>query len=243
MKKNIIIVGTILIICGIVLQITFYSQFKSKEKKKNTNDMSINLVDKKEISFCNENKKECGMIDNEFAMIRVNSEIPEVRDFVKKINTDTKKYQNAVSKSNTKDASCSKIKDKYEHSISVITNYNLYQDAEIISLAVNRIKKNLCTEEINTLPYEILIYDKKLKKKIEQSEILKRENITDESVFRRVQQEVDNINSIEDDKISMNDIYIDGKIKYFFYYNNSGERTVAYQQKKNKFFIYNELII
>ena len=138
---------------------------------------------------------------------------------------------------------CIEASNRYKHQFYILTNYKLYQDDEIISIAVNRTKRNVCNSTYETLPYTIMIYDKKNKVELTQSDILYKAGYTEETVNQVILNYIENNNNSSDYKINIENVFVNGAATYNLYYNEQGQIILAFQIRNQQTFDYQEIVL
>lgn len=206
-----------------------------KEKSQNTN----NQVPK--IEMCRKNTP-CDIEAEKFPILSLKTSIKEAEEKIHQINQKTKECYEIVKSSTTNSSECTQVRNKYQHRIDIKTNYQLFQDDTVLSIAVTRTQKDLCTDIYETIPYDILIYDKEHKTVITQNEFIQKLGYTEEDIEQKILESLNNY-SKEEFQPSIDDILFDNKIKYNLFYNKKGECIVAYQIKSDQTFYYEEITL
>ncbi len=147
---------------------------------------------------------------------------------ISKINNDTEKYYEMVKKSDTKSDNCSKVKDMYNHSKRVVSNYTNYENSKYVSVSVKRIIYDLCEENLEAKQEETYIYDKNSKKIISQDEFKKKEKITDDEVYEAIKKTVKIIKDDVPEGIKLEEKYDD----LVLLYGTDGDIYVSFYVKE-----------
>lgn len=236
-------IGIILITGGIIIECFFPNLFKEEgESKEEKNSSGFSFVNTKKLGMC-QKQKGCELEDAEFSKLTLNTSIKEVSEKIKNINEETDKYYEIVKTSTTSLPECEPVKKEYQRQTYVLTNYQLYQDAHIISIAVNRTIRDLCTDTYKTEPYDILIYDKNIKTVLTESELLSKIGYTEETIQQEIMNSIQSINTMGDYTIAIEDVFVNGQPNYSLFYNEEGFLVLAYQVKKQETFDYEEITL
>ena len=246
MKKIIalaICIGVIMIATGALLEY-FYPNPKNNESKNSSKEKtnSFSLINTKKIEMCNR-KIECGLEKSEFSTLQLDTSFKEVREKVESINENTQNYYKTANTSTMNALECSLAKEEYQKRLYVLTNYQLYEDEWIISIAVNRTIKDLCTDTYQTIPYDVFVYDKKKELVLHPNDLLSNMGYTEDMVNEDIINSINNINATEDYIISIDDVFINGQPNYSVFYNEEGFLVLAYQIKNSETFDYQEVIL
>lgn len=238
MKKIIrgsIIVGIIMIVSGLIYG--YLNQSQSKEK---SSPQGFQLVNSKKVEMC---QGECELEDTEFATLKLDTSIKEVTEKIDEINSETKTYYEIANSAINSIPECAEASNRYKHQYYILTNYQLYQNDEIISIAVNRTKRNVCNSTYETLPYSIIVYDKENKIELTQQDILNKAGYTEETVNQLILNYIENNNNSSDYKINIENVFTDGLATYSLYYNEQGQIILAFQIRNEQTFNYQEIIL
>lgn len=219
-QKKYIIVGLLILLIMLIFALLF-SLHKDRE-----NDFFDYPDDSTKIIENCRSKDNCDTknIDSYYKLVLKKS-YDGLNEKVDKINADTDKYYKMVKESNTDSPNCSNVKDIYNHSKRVISNYTNYENKKYLSISVGRIIYDLCDNEEEVVQEDAYIYDKRAKRVLSQDEFRKKENITDEEIHDAIKREVKVIEMDFDKKIELknkdNDIVflynVDGSICISFY--------------------------
>lgn len=224
-SKNKIIIVTIsiiLIIIAIILVLVL-------NKKTSNNDFfDYSESDRKSIENC-KSEEDCDIwnIDN-YDKLVLNKNYDVLKEKIDKINNDTEKYYQMVKKSNTNSESCSKVKNMYNHSKRVVSNYTNYENKKYLSISVGRIIYDLCENTMEPLQEEVYIYDKKDKKILTQDEFKSKENISDKEIYNAIKKMVKMIKDDVPEGIKLQENYDDTILLY----GTEGNISVSFYVKE-----------
>lgn len=232
----VVILGIAMIGCGI-LTYNFSDLINEESKEK------ISLKEYKKVSMC-QNTEDCELADVEFKLIESNTKIKEVSDKIAEVNNKTKDdYEMVTSSITDKLEGCAQVKDIYKYSSYITTNYELYENNKVISIAVNKTTQNLCTNSEETTPYDIFIYDKKNKKELTQQDILKEIDYTEDMIKEVVAEVIQSKNDAGDNTITLENVFTENELVYNLFYSDDGNLTLAYQVRKPNTVSYEQIII
>ena len=234
--RGLLIVGIIMMVSGVIL---YHNASQPKPKTKQVTQ-GFQLVDSKKLEMC---QGECELEDTEFATLKLDTPIKEVSEKIDEINNETKTYYEIANSTINNIPECIEASNRYKHQFYILTNYKLYQDDEIISIAVNRTKRNVCNSTYETLPYTITIYDKKNKVELTQSDILYKAGYTEETVNQVILNYIENNNNSSDYKINIENVFVNGAATYNLYYNEQGQIILAFQIRNQQTFDYQEIVL
>ena len=236
MKKVALIILLLSVLMVTYGLIYIYQNKTSSNEKKVT--QGFQLIGTKTVKIC---QKKCELESMKFSELALDTSIPVILEKINQINSDTKNYYELATSDINKIEECSAVRDKYKHQFYILTNYQLYQNDEIISIAVNRTKRNVCNSTYETIPYSIIVYDKENKIELTQQDILNKAGYTEETVNQAIINYIENNNKFSDYKINLDDIFIDGKANYSLFYNENGEIVLAFQIRSINTFNYQEI--
>lgn len=214
----ILILAIILIICGgvrVFLGITsddamIYSQDITDKKYNN-------------VSMCY-TEENCDLDTMKFKLLRSNFQNKKVSSFIKKVNDDTKSYYQIVQSSLTNEnPSCLQFKDTYKYSAYIQNDYQIFSNDHFLSVAVNRELKDICTNESETLPYEVIVYDKDEKRVLSQDELLKVIGYSKANVMSIIR------DSVSDEMATGASSVEDLDYQYSVFFDNVGEVILAFR--------------
>ena len=232
------IIGMILIISGLAYKIT---ASPNKEEPKKT-ESPFSLENTRKIKICKKNGS-CNLTDQEFSTLKSKTPIKEVQEAIKEINNKTKEYYIMAKSTTTESTMCENVRKDYKYQKYILTNYQLFEDDEIISIAVYRSISDLCIDTYETIPYDIIIYDKKQNKTLTQEDVLNKVGYTSEMINERITTSITTNNSLNDYEIPLEDVFTNGQPTYSLFYNEDGNVVMAYQIKKSNTFDYEEVIL
>ena len=231
-----VIVGIIMIGSGLLI-------YNINPQKSATKKEGFVLKDYKKMTMCPISKG-CELEDAKFKTIEFDTTIEMVSNKIAQINKETKDYYEMASASTTDDSEvCAHRKDAYKYSSYITTDYQLYENDEIISIAVNRVIQNLCTNSQETTPYDIFIYDKKQKKELTQQELLDRLGYTDDMIKGVITDMIKSKNEIGDNFTTLENVFVGDQVTYSLFYNNKGNIMLAYQVRNQENFRYEQILM
>ena len=246
MRKKVWIIaciGLILIISGVIIECCFSKTSSLEKNSEKKLPSGFSLANIRKIEMC-KRKEECGLVDAEFSTLKLNTSVKEISEKIQNINKETEKYYEIANSSIENTSECEGAKKDYQHQFYILTNYQLYQNDEIISIAVNRTIRNLCLNTYETLPYDVLVYDKLAKKVLAVNEVLNSVGYTEEGIKEQIINSIQNTNLVDDTNITMEDVFVNnGEANYSLYYNEDGFLVLAYQVKNADTFDYKEVIL
>lgn len=165
--------------------------------------------------------------------ITIDLKIDEVQEKITEINNETKKYYEEVLNSNFETEECLEYKKIYKHSINYYTDYDLYNDKNYISIAIRRIKTNLCTKEITYLEPVVYLYDKTEHKFFNTEDIFHKKEITEEQVQKSIQKNIELNNKFSNTNFTIENTYQNGIQNLKVYYTSLGELYIYYLQNED----------
>lgn len=230
MKKKNLLLGILMItgVCSIGLGVILY-QASSFEKTENEKEQRYSFGETKESDLCI-SPDNCPIIQNEYSTLDFKTDIKKVDDIVKKINKETEDYYQKSIKSDMSDPSCSSKKDIFKHSFSVHSDFYIFENDNFISIAVERILLNLCTDTSEQTQLETYFYDKKSKKILTQEEIKQKFDIYEERITTTIKNNIAKLNEDSDSKLSYEETYKDGKQDYILFFDRDGNLCISYLQ-------------
>lgn len=234
-KKRLLILCLIILILA-VIGITTLKIINLLNGEQNQEKETIKLAEVETIQFCN-NETDCPReIENIYAKLEYNIDYPKMQQWIEAINKETEHYyQEVINSSTLDDPTCSEeFKNTYKYKISVQTDYSIYTGDQYASLAVKRIKSNLCTGENVEMPINVYIYDLQNKKEISQEELKNTLNLTNDIVKESIENNIEMINQFSKKSFTVEDTYQNGNLDYILYYNPLGELLASYYQNSDK---------
>lgn len=165
--------------------------------------------------------------------ITIDLKIAEVQEKITEINNQTQKYYEEVLNSNFESEECIEYKDIYKHSINYYTDYDLYNDKNYVSIAIRRIKTNLCTKEITYLEPTIYLYDKTEHKFFNTVDLFHKKEITNEQIQTAIQRNIDLNNKFSNTNFTIENTYQNGIQNLKAYYTSLGELHIYYLQNED----------
>ena len=88
-----------------------------------------------------------------------------------------------------------------------------------------------------------MIYDKKNKVELTQSDILYKAGYTEETVNQVILNYIENNNNSSDYKINIENVFVNGAATYNLYYNEQGQIILAFQIRNQQTFDYQEIVL
>lgn len=235
MKKIGIILAIIifiLIVCVVLVNlfdvasddnVTIYNEYVTAKKYHN-------------VSMCHTDEN-CDLNTMKFKLLHSNFKNKKISKFIEKINNDTKSYYEIVQSSPTdENPVCLQLKDIYKYSAYIQTDYQIYTNNHLVSIAVNRELKDICTNESEILPYEVIVYDKEKKEFLSQNDLLKMIGYSEDNVMDIIR------NSISDE-MGADDETTNFDYQYSVFFNNDGEVILAFRFDDQNKFNYNKIMI
>ncbi len=225
-----LIIAIILIICGVgknFLSVT-------------SDDVMIHnqdIIYKKyhNISMCH-TEENCDLNTMEFKFLRSNFKNKKVSNFIEKINDDTKSYYEIVQSSLTNENPlCLQFKDIYKYSAYIQTDYQIFSNSHFLSIAINRELKDICTNESEILPYEVIVYDKDEKKFLSQNDLLEVIGYSEDNIMDIIK---DGITDEVVERVNPDEGILDLVYQYSVFFNRNGEIILAFridEQNKNNY--------
>lgn len=181
------------------------------------------------------NEENCGTLtDGNYAKLVYESDFPEVKKAINKINDDTEKYYQESLSSTMDDPSCLAVKDIYKHSIQVFNDFSVKLKNDILGISVNRSKKNLCTQQRESMQVESYLFDTKSKKMLTQEEFKKKMHLDNKKIENAIKENIKTLNQYSDINYSLENVRHDNKNDIILYYNLSGELLVSYFQSEDQ---------
>lgn len=241
MKKIVwivIILGAVMVGAGIIIY-NFSNPKVENEKEK------FEFKTYKQVPMC-QNTEVCELADADFSLISSNTKIKEISDKITEINNKTKEdYEMLISSPTDGLEACAQVKDIYKYSTYITANYKLYEDNNIVSIAVNKTTQNLCTNSEETTPYDVIIYDKKNKKELTKKDILKKINYTENMIKDTITLaiESENINSENPTTLESEFEFTEDELIYNLFYSTDGNLTLSYQVRKPDTIINGQVMI
>ena len=227
MKKKIFLV--ILIILILIMAILIYIRV-TYNKNNSTKNNIVELSSIKTVSFCND-RNNCNVVEDTFGDLKINFDYQEIQQWITKVNQETnQRYQETITSNTDNDETCNNVKDIYNYKFSNKTYYDIYVGDKYISVSLVRIRKNLCTDEIEQIPRKTLIYNIKKQKCITRDELKSELNLTDDMIKEAINNNINNINDLSDFNFPIEEDYSN----YFLYFNNDGSLLVEYYQTSDQ---------
>lgn len=247
-KKKIVCVLICILISGILF-FTFVLNKKTEpsDDKVKQNNISTEKIEEtnfalsksNEVLMCKNNQ--CFVESINYYNISYNGEIKEISEIVEKINNDTLAYYDMTINSTMDDISCNSIKDFYNYSLFVNSEFYGYEDDNYVSIAVQRNIRNFCKDEINSLQAEVYIYDKKLNKYLTQDDFKQRLNITEEEIDIVLTNNLNSYNSLMGTNYLLSNTYQNGIHDSRFFYSDEGKLFMSYKQNEDNMYYVVEL--
>ena len=236
MKKKLIIIGSIVlgvIILGLILFFLL---------KDNTNigvkPSQFELIDVEKISMCKEGTQ-CPISNpSVFGNISFDTDITELKDAIADMNDETQKYKDKVLKSNFNSSMCEGHDENYKYSLSVSSMYDYYSNDKYISVSIIRNTFNICSSVTAGVEPKIAIYDKVNNKMLKQKEFKQSLGVTDEMVYKIINDNIDMLNEVENNNINNKKEY-----DYVLFYNTLGELTIGYYLDAYQNYLVAKLIV
>lgn len=226
---SLLTIALLFFIVGVVMQLMYKTANSKKSKSK---EDGITVSEDLVIAMCVDETNCDYSPEVKYPLIKINYANDELQKALKTINDITKEnYEKSLS-STLIDTSCQEVKDKYQHSLAHRLNYNLYEDKEIISIALERSEQNLCTKEYKTNPPEVMIFSKKDNKFITQQELKKLKEIEDIDIQTAIKRNIETQNSVTNTAYSYENIKQD-ETSTSLYYMNDGSLHIYYFQPED----------
>lgn len=141
---------------------------------------------------------------------------------VEKINKETEKLYKEDDSSSTSSSLCSKVKDIYKKRYVHSNAFDVFENNDYISIVIQRTKTDFCTDEYNTSQADIIIYDKKTEKLINQEEFIKKVGVSNSDIIDAINKSMDNYNK--------NYTHYDEEFSdYKLFYTTTGDLVVSYK--------------
>ncbi len=227
-KKYLIIsiVGIILVVVGGV--ILFLPGSSNINKKMKAKYASLTFEEDMNINFCVDSNN-CPIPGaGVYKKIKYDTNVDEIKEKIDSINKDTEKY---YEKSNNSDAKeCDAEMQQYiKKSYYVTSLFDIYSDEEIVSFTVTRSEIDYCNEEKNkVLPLVSYTYDLKEGKFLNNEDIMKRENISQDEINHAIQGSIFSYNDAMDTNLDYDDVAKTGEYAYKLMYDPLGNLAVSY---------------
>lgn len=220
MKKKLLVIGSI-VIAIIVIGIILF--FLLNDNSGGVKPSKFRLDNLEKIGMCKE-VKDCPISDESvFADISFDTDIKVLNDAINDINEDTKNYKEKMLKSNFNSSLCEGYDENYLYRLKVSSQYNFYSNDKYISVAVVRNTLDVCTYVTSGIKPKLAIYDKVNNKMLNQKEFKQSLGVTDEMVYKIINDNIDMLNEAENNNINKKKEY-----DYVLFYNTLGELTIGY---------------
>lgn len=220
MKKKLIIIGSIVV--GVII-LGFLLFFLLRDDNSGSKPSQFKLKDIEKIDICKDADK-C-IIENTsvFANIYFDTDIQELKEAIDEMNNETKKYKEKMTTSNFNSLLCDGHDENFKYSYRILNQYYFYSNDKYISVSVGRNELNTCTLASKGIKMKPAIYDKVSNKMLTQNEFKMSLGITDEMVYKIINDNIDILNQYEINKINKKKDY-----DYVLFYNTLGELTISY---------------
>lgn len=237
MKNKLFVIVILVILVVFLFSVVFikYRYENSKNEFKKLESFSeIKFVD-----LC-QSEDNCGKVEDVYETFEYSYDDEKIQNWIKKINQDTESlYQEAIN-SNTNGEDCFEVRDIYKYKFSNKIYYYIYNNDEYISLAVERLKINLCTKENVQSSVETFIYSKFRGQQITQEEFINELGLDDIFIQTTIENnilEFDFMNDNTKDALSNYKLYFDydGNLMVGYYYNlDNSYYSAVIDNYKNK---------
>lgn len=221
MKKKIIIISSIVV--GVIL-IGLLLFFLLRDGGNNGElPSSFELTNTKEEHACKDDNNCPVESKSIFADISFETSDPKLKNAIDDINKETWKYHSDMVNSNMNDPFCADTKDLFNYSYSVVNRYYFYSNEKYISVGVGRTATKVCNGVSTGIQVKPVIYDKASKTILTQKEFRDALGVTNDMVYKVINDNIDMLNAIESFTINKKDDY-----DYVLFYNTLGELTISY---------------
>lgn len=224
-KKKIVfaIAISILIVIAIVVALLFNLNKKSTD----TSFFDYPETERKSIENC-KSEENCDIWNIDYYdKLVLEKKYDVLEEKIDKINKDTEEYYNMVKKSDVNSSKCSNVKDMYNYSKRVVSNYANYENKKYLSVSVGRILYDLCEGTMEPKQIEVYIYDKNDKKIISQDEFKTKEKISDDDIYAAIKKTIKIIKNDIPEGIKLEDKYDDTVL----FLDNEGNISVSFYVK------------
>lgn len=220
----------IIILLLIIFIILFIKKDKNQETTTNYNNFKIN--EDLKIDNCQENSS-CEENIIVYPILEYQGKIKEIKKLVNKINKETKSnYQESLNSSLNQE-SCQLFQYTFAHSIIFDNTLNWYENGGFIAISKISRRQNICQENANTYATSSYIYDKEEQKILTNKELLKKINITESSVLKKIEKNIKSINNNQSTNYKLSNTYQNNQPSYNLFYDNEGILMISYLQKEN----------
>lgn len=221
-KKIGLIVIIILIVLFIFLGIFFADRYLRGEDYAESR-LNYHLKnDQLNLDLCKKNN--CIHAGNKlsYPILEIDYKNDLLKKEVENINKETEKLYKEDDSSSTSSSLCSKVKDIYKKRYVHSNAFDVYENNDYISIVVQRTKTDFCTDDYSITQADIIIYDKKTEKLINQEEFIKKVGVSNSEILDSINKSLDNYNknySHYDEEFS----------DYKIFYTTTGDLVVSYK--------------
>lgn len=231
MKKRkilIIIICILLVLIGTLLVLKF-NLFGNNNKK----------IDKLEVNYDRQltvclDSNTCDLLPMDgYLVLGIKTNSKRLKNIVNNYNKDIDDLHDKVINSNLDANECVQAKDKYKYRYTTNISYDTYYDDEIVSVARQLYVRDLCTNNVITNEFKSGIYDMNTGNQLTNDEVLSKYDYTEEVVLNNINSDIDTRNDISTAKISIDNIYMEGKLNYDLYFDDDGKMMIHYVDNVN----------
>lgn len=221
MKKKIIIISSIVV--GVILIGVLLFFLLKDSGNQGELPSSFKLINTKTERVCKD-AESCPIEDGSvFADISFETSDPKLKNAIDDINKETWEHYNDMITSSMNDPFCSDAKDIFKYSYRVLNRYYFYSNDKYISVGVGRTKTRVCNNVNSGIQVKPVIYDKASKTILTQKEFRDALGVTNDMVYKVINDNIDLLNSVESFTINKKSEY-----DYVLFYNTLGELTISF---------------